>query len=195
MLSAIIATHESERVLVPTLAALVAGVTDGLLTEAIIADAGSRDGTRDVADVAGCRFLSSAAPLPARLREAAAQSRAPWLMFLRAGVVPADGWMRAVARFIDTSERENLTESRAAAFRPPPADDLARPALADLVAQFRAVFGAMPKPEHGLIISRRFYQAMGGHPDASDPEPALLRAVGRKRIAVLDVAARMRRDT
>ena len=59
MLSVIIATHESERTLVPTLAALVPGATAGLLGEVIVADAGSRDATAEVADVAGCRFMAS----------------------------------------------------------------------------------------------------------------------------------------
>ena len=66
MLSAIIATHESEHALVPTLAALVPGVTAGLLGDVVITDAGSNDATADVAEVAGCRFMASSDPLGAR---------------------------------------------------------------------------------------------------------------------------------
>ena len=40
MLSAIIATHESERALVPTLAALVPGAISGFVTEVVAADGG-----------------------------------------------------------------------------------------------------------------------------------------------------------
>ncbi len=50
MLSVIVATHESERALVPTLAALVPGATAGLLGEVVVADAGSRDATAEVAE-------------------------------------------------------------------------------------------------------------------------------------------------
>ena len=50
MLSAIISTHESERALVPTLAALVPGATAGLLGEVIVADAGSYDATAGLLD-------------------------------------------------------------------------------------------------------------------------------------------------
>ena len=85
MLSAIIATHELERTLVPTLVALVQGATAGLLGEVVVADGGSRDSTAEVADIAGCRFMASSAPLGARLKDAAKTTRAPWLMFLRAG--------------------------------------------------------------------------------------------------------------
>ena len=77
MLSAIIATHESERALVPTLAALVPGAVSGLVTEVLVADAGSRDATREVADVAGARFMSSSDPLGIRLKAAAASTRSP----------------------------------------------------------------------------------------------------------------------
>ena len=41
MLTVVIATHESERSLVQTLAPLVSGATAGLITEVIVADAGS----------------------------------------------------------------------------------------------------------------------------------------------------------
>jgi len=99
MLSVIIATHESERALVPTLAALVPGATAGLLGEVIVADGGSRDATAEVADVAGCRFMASGEPLGARLKAAAATTRTPWLMFLRAGCVPEPGWVEAADRF------------------------------------------------------------------------------------------------
>src|SRR3954465_1389724 len=102
MLSAIIATHNSERALVPTLAALVPGATAGLLGEAIIADGGSSDATAEVADIAGCRFIVSPDPVGARLKAAAVTTKTPWLMFLRAGCVPEPGWIQAADRFMAT---------------------------------------------------------------------------------------------
>ena len=59
MLSVIIATLDSERALVPTLAALVPGAMAGLVSEVLVADGGSRDETAVVADVAGCNFCWS----------------------------------------------------------------------------------------------------------------------------------------
>src|SRR6202142_570132 len=103
MLSAIIATHQSEPALGPTLAALVPGATAGLLGEVIVADAGSTDATAAVADIAGCRFMASGEPLGARLRAAAASTRAPWLMFLRGGCVPGPDWVEAAERFIEAT--------------------------------------------------------------------------------------------
>jgi hypothetical protein len=89
--------------LVPTLSALVPASAAGLLAEVVIADAGSRDATADVADIAGCRFTSSTEALGTRLKAAAATVRSPWVMFLRAGAVPQPGWIEAVDHFIQTT--------------------------------------------------------------------------------------------
>ncbi len=191
MLSAIIAAHESERTLVPTLAALVPGVTAGLLAEVIVADGGSRDNTAEVADIAGCRFVASGEPLGTRLKAAAAATRAPWLMFLRAGCVPEPGWEGAAERFIETSDR--LENTRAAVFRPPGVADLLRPGMAELFALVRVALGGGAKPEQGLLIARRHYDALGGHPEGADAEAAILRRIGRRRVDMLATGARFGR--
>lgn len=188
MLSVIIAAYESERSLVPTLAALVPGATAGLLGEVIVADGGSRDASAEVADIAGCRFMGSAEPLGARLKAAAASTRAPWLLFLRAGCVPEPGWIDAAGRFIDATEAL-AGAARAAVFRPPGAADLLHPRLSELAALLRVIFGGGPKPEQGLLIARRFYDEIGGHPDGADAETAILRKLGRRRTAMLPTGA------
>jgi glycosyltransferase involved in cell wall biosynthesis len=189
MLSAIIATHESERTLVPTLAALIPGATAGLLGEVIVADAGSHDATAEVADVAGCRFMASSDPLGARLQAAAASTRTPWLLFLRAGCVPETGWVSAADRFMQATDTLDGA-GRAAVFRPPGAADLLRPGLSEVIALLRVALGGGAKPEQGLLIARRFYVALGGHPAGADAEAALLRQIGRRRIAMLPIGAR-----
>jgi glycosyltransferase involved in cell wall biosynthesis len=188
MLSAIIATRESERTLVPTLAALVPGAVAGLLAEVVVADAGSRDATAETADIAGCRFLVSAEPLGARLKAAAATTKTPWLMFLRAGCVPEPGWIGAAQRFMETADRL-AGARRAAVFRPPGVADLLRPGLAEIVDLMRVAFGGGAKPEQGLLIARRFYDALDGHTDDEAAEAALLRRLGRRRIAMLSSGA------
>jgi glycosyltransferase involved in cell wall biosynthesis len=192
MLSAIIATHESERALVPTLAALVPGAAAGLLAEVVIADAGSRDATAEVADIAGCRLISSTEPLGTRLKAAAASTRSPWLIFLRAGAVPQTGWIDAADRFMQATD---LLEdaARAAVFRPPGATDYLRPSLAEIVTLLRTALGGGPGPEQGLLIARRFYEAIGGHSASADAETALLRRLGRRRTAMLATAVAVTR--
>jgi glycosyltransferase involved in cell wall biosynthesis len=183
MLSAIIATHESERMLVPTLSALVPAVATGLLREVVVADAGSRDATAEVAEIAGCRFISSQEPLGVRLKAAAAATKAPWLMFLRAGTVPGPGWISAAERFIQAADM--IDKPRAAVFRPAGIADMMRPGLAEMLAVMRVAFGGAPSPEQGLMIARRFYAALGGHEDGDNAERALLRKLGRRRITML----------
>src|SRR5262249_15121088 len=139
MLSAIIDTCESERTLVPTLAALVPAAASGLLKEVVIADAGSRDATAEVADIAGCRFLSSTEPAGVRLKSAAVSTRSRWLMFLRAGMAPQPGWIDAVERFIADSEQSD--SGRAAVFRPAGFGDLMRPGLSEIAALLRVTLG------------------------------------------------------
>jgi glycosyltransferase involved in cell wall biosynthesis len=182
MLNAIIATRESERTLVPTLSALVPAVTDGLLAEVVVADAGSRDATADMADIAGCRLMASSGPLGARLKAAAASTRAPWLLFLRAGHVPAPGWVAAVGDFIERagSPAGNL---QAAVFRAGAAS-APRPGFGEVLAAIKTAF-AGAEATRGLLIARSLYDELGGHPPHDGAEAALLRRLGRRRIGLL----------
>ena len=189
MLSVVIPTQESERLLVPTLAALVPGAMSGLVSEVVVIDAGSKDATEEVADIAGCRFIRSAVPLGARLREAAVSTRTPWLMFLCPGCVPEPGWIEAAERFMEaTSQLDDA--ARAAVFRPPGAADLLRPGLSEVLALLRVMVGGGARPEQGLLIARRFYDALGGHPEGDETEAAMLRKLGRRRVTMLSSGAR-----
>ena len=49
----------------------------------------------------------------------------------------------------------------------------------------RQAFGAMPHPDRGLLIARRFYDALGGHGGGAGGDVALMRTIGRRRIAIL----------
>lgn len=179
MLSAIISTRESERSLVPTLNALFPAVMAGLLAEVIVTDAGSRDATRDVADIAGCRFLSSAAPLGTRLKGAAAVSKSAWLLFLPAGSVLDAAWVDAVQTFIAQGHID-----RAGAFRTN---------VRGLSGLFDAFFGGR-EPEHGLVIARCAYDELGGHDGGEDADRALLRKLGR-RVTTLPASVTVRQYT
>jgi glycosyltransferase involved in cell wall biosynthesis len=187
MLSVVIPTLNSERVLVPTLAMLVPGAMSGLVREVIIADAGSTDETLEVADVAGCTVLSSSQPLAAQLRAAAAAARAPWLMFLRAGAVLDTTWIDETTRFIEESER---SDGSAAVFRKAVSARASYPALREILGLLAfSVFGRT-SPDQGLVISRALYDALGGHRDvAADPEADLLARLGR-RVLMLRSGAR-----
>jgi hypothetical protein len=187
MLSAVIPTNESERSLVPTLAQLVAGAADGLLREVIIADAGSKDATAGVADVAGCRLMTLPGPLGPRLTAAAATARASWLLFLRPGIVLDASWVRETARFIEMSDQRAGGDAPAAVFRP--GASAGGPVFVEALSLLRVAFGGAPRPEQGLVIAKRVYEGLGGHHDRSDTEADLLRRIGRHRIVMLRAGA------
>jgi glycosyltransferase involved in cell wall biosynthesis len=183
MLSVIIPTQDSERALVRTLAPLVAGATTGLISEVLVADGGSKDDTAVVADVAGCNFMIVAGPLGRRLHTAAGAARAPWLMFLRPGTVLETLWPEEARRFV---EQPSPTEIAAVfRLRPP-----ARSAWREMLSLLATAFGRLPDPAQGLLISRAFYDALGGHSEhAAAPETDLISRIGRRRIAILATSA------
>jgi glycosyltransferase involved in cell wall biosynthesis len=182
MLSVIIATLDCEFALARTLASLVPGAVDGLVSEAIVADGGSRDGTAIVADAAGCVFITAEASLSRRLKTAAAKARAPFLLFVRPGVVLDAGWIGEARRFAERSAPEQCAVFRRGA--------VAQTTLREFRALLAAALGALPRPDQGLLISRRFYDALGGHADdTADPEGDLIRRIGRKRLTTLAAGA------
>jgi glycosyltransferase involved in cell wall biosynthesis len=174
MFSVIIPTADSERALVPTLAALVPGATAGIIREVIVTDAQSRDQTEEVADIAGCRFVSSSKPLGVRLTEAAKTARGDWLMFLRPGCVPGPTWIDETIAFVDEIARRNGPNT--AIFAPE-----ATTVLAILARALRRPVS----PQQGLIIAKAFYLELGGHSDTASPEASFLKRLGRRRIATL----------
>jgi glycosyltransferase involved in cell wall biosynthesis len=188
MLSVIIPTRNSERALVPTLAALVPGATAGLIAEVLIADGGSKDDTAAVADVAGCNFFIADGVLAHRLKAAAARARMPWLMFLHPGTVLDTPWTGEVARFLQLE----MQRPQAAVFR----RCTSRTGPRELLLKVGATLGAPPRPEQGLLIARQLYDAIGGHSErAGDPEHDLVRRIGRRRIARLTSQAFAGRNT
>jgi len=189
MLTVIIPTKNHERALVPTLAMLVPGAMSGTVSQVIVVDGGSTDATAQVVDVAGCEIMTSTAPLAARLRSAAAAARGSWLMFLRPGVVLDAAWVEEATRVIENAVARQTVASHAAAFRKSSAPDTAEPLWRQVLGLFWAALRG-PHPEQGLMISRQFYERIGGHrDDAADPEAELLRRLGRRRIVTLRSAA------
>ena len=189
----VIATHDSERPLLPTLAALVPGAAAGTVREVIIADAGSRDATAKIADVAGCRLLVSDKPQGARLKAAAATARSGWLLFLTPGVVLDVTWIDETRRFTENGEMLGLATRQAAVFRAGagPSPSL----LAEALGLLRRAVSTRPQPQQGLLIAKELYDELGGHDEAArEPERDLYRRLGRGRIHLLRSSASLLTD-
>jgi glycosyltransferase involved in cell wall biosynthesis len=179
MLSVIIATKDSERALVATLAALVSGATAGLISEVLVADGGSHDDTAAVAEVAGCNFMVVDGATARRLQAAAATARARWLLFLQPGTILEAPWIGDAQRFVERASRQDS----AAVFR---RGAPLQTSLGDALSFLATALGARPRPEQGLLIAKDFYAALGGHSHtAADPERDLIRRIGRRRIVRL----------
>ncbi len=103
--------------------------------------------------------------------------------------MPEPGWVDAIDRFIEAADRLDGS-ARAAVFRPPGVADLLRPGLAEVIALLRVALGGGAKAEQGLLIARQFYNDLNGHPDGDNAEAAMLRRLGRRRIAMLPTGAR-----
>ena len=180
MLTVIIATENSEHALVPTLSALVSGATGGLISEVLVADAGSRDGTATVADVAGCNFTLIDGTAAHRLKSAADKARARWLLFLQPGTILDEPWTGDAQRFMDLAA---WGQERAAVFR---RGAPMQSSLRDALSLMATALGARSRPEQGLLLSNAFYTALGGHSEtAADPETDLIRRIGRRRLVRL----------
>ena len=183
MLSVIIPTLDSERMLVPTLGTLVSGAATGTVRDVIIADGGSSDATLRIADFAGCEILTSKAPLGVRLRDATAKAKASWVMFLRPGVVLDAAWVEEAGRFIGQAEMRGAPEAAAAVFRPVAGTE--RPLLLEAWSLVRLALSAKTAAEQGLIVSKVLYDQVGRHRDVNDPEKDLLTRIGRRRLTLL----------
>jgi hypothetical protein len=186
MLTIIIPTLNSERALVATLAPLIQGAMSGLVREVIIADGGSNDATVQVADLAGCTVLGSTATLGTRLHAAALAARAPWLMFLRPGIVLDPSWLDETSRFI--AETEN---GGAAVFRKLVSRRAAYPLALEALSLLGFSLLRHAHPDQGLVIAGQLYWAVGGHDAKSnDPESDLLARLGRRLVMLRSGAKR-----
>ena len=175
MFSIIIPTHDSERALVPTLAALVPGATAGIVREVIVADGGSRDQTEQVADIAGCRFLASAEPRGHRLKAAADAARGDWLMFLEPGLVPGPTWIDETIAFDGCGRRRR---------RVPPLFRREGGVLRRGAAPARPA-----RCREGLIIREEFLPRAAGIATPPTRKGSLLRRIGRRRRVTLRAIA------
>jgi glycosyltransferase involved in cell wall biosynthesis len=179
MLSVVIPTQDSERALVPTLAALVPGAVAGIVREVIVADGGSADATAEIADGAGCRVIILGEPRGARLKAAADAARAPWLLFLSPGCVLDATWTDEVRRFVEEAALRGCADSHAAAFRR--TSSSFRPTLLEALALLGSALGARPRTSQGLLISKALYERIGRHRhDGDSPEDDLGRRLGRR---------------
>jgi len=185
MISVIIPTLNAERLLVPTLGALIPATVDGLVREVIVADGGSTDRTLEIAEDAGAEMVHAEPGRGNQLIAGAAKARFPWLLFLHADTLLEPGWHREAAAFIERTE-EDRRLPMAGAFRFALDDIGFRPRLLEAGVAARCALVRLPYGDQGLLIPARLYREIGGYctmPLMEDVDIA--RRLGRKRIIML----------
>ncbi|MBQ0709508.1 glycosyl transferase [Ochrobactrum sp. AP1BH01-1] len=96
MLSVVLETLNSEKALAHTLSALVPAVVEGLLRRVSVIDRGSSDETALVTLGAGCAFHAEK-----DIKTALDEIRTPWVLLLRPGAIPQEGWEEALRRHME----------------------------------------------------------------------------------------------
>jgi len=179
MLSVIIPTEGQDPPVVATLAALVPGVTAGLIQDVVLVDRGETDTIARVADIAGCGFLVCKGSRADALAAGVKETRAPWLMFLHPGTVPDQGWIDETARFIDRMASAPVPRAAILRYARSP---YANHGLGATVAHALRLLSG-PSPDQGLVIARRHFEVLGGYPAGRrDAERTLLRKLGPARL-------------
>ena len=119
MITALILTDRRDGMegLAATLAALVAGVAEGLVADAVVLS------LKDDPEVAAVAEGVGAAHVAADRRTAwsvgARLGRRDWLLCLEAGDVPLDGWIGAVAAYLAETRAPALARARRVGWRRP----------------------------------------------------------------------------
>lgn len=182
LLSVVIPTLNAARHLAGTLAALRGAPS----AELIIADGGSGDATRPLAEAAGATVLDAPRGRGAQIAAGAAAARAPWLLLLHADTRLSPGWGKvAAAHMADPANAARAGYFRFALdSRAPQARRLER------AVAWRSRMLGLPYGDQGLLIPARFLADLGGVrmlPLMEDVD--LVRRIGRRRLVALDADA------
>ncbi len=158
-----------------------------LKIELIIADGGSKDTTKELAVSYGAKLVQSDQGRGTQLAKGAKKAKGDWFLFLHADTHPGYGWEVAVQRFMDKPENR----FNAAYFIFKLDHDVTQAKLIEKVVALRCQLFSLPYGDQGLLISREFYELIGGYaqiPIMEDLE--ILRTIKRSRLKPLPVVAK-----
>jgi glycosyltransferase involved in cell wall biosynthesis len=159
MISVVIPTANSERLLPRCFDSLIPAAVRGMVREVIVSDSGSSDGTLAIADAAGAHVVRARKGRGAQLVDGAATAKSDWLLFLHPETSLEPGWDAEAESFIAQAVMER---PRAAVFRFALEDFGGEARRAEAKAALRTSLFALPYGDQGLLIPKRLYQKVGG---------------------------------
>lgn len=154
MITAIIETRDDEVALAHALAALVPAATEGLLSDVVVIDHDSSDGTLIVAEAAGCAIVRARAVSGDPRRFAAERARGHWLLFLAPTTILRPGWQAetaAVMAVASATARERTTIAALGVNGAP----------AGWFAQLR-IWKRGPNANRAILVSRQLFLERAG---------------------------------
>ena len=168
MMTGLVLAEGSPEDVAVTLAALVPAVVEGLLGDAVVIARQPDPALATIAEIAGAS-LAFAPGNADPWRAGGRLARREWLLCLKSGDVPGEGWMRAVDRFLAAAVREDRPLGRFSRTGLGAAAALSR--LAEAMAGTRTV-----RP--GDLVQRNWLASREG-----------------ERVRPLRIAARIERDS
>ena len=187
MISVVVPTANSERLLPRCFDSLIPAAVRGIVREVIVTDAGSSDGTLAIADAAGAHVVHSRNNRGSQLAAGAAVAKSDWLLFLHPETALEPGWEMEAESFIG---QEMMERPRAAVFRFALEDFGGEARRAEAKTALRTALFALPYGDQGLLIPKRLYKKLGGYRPLADMEDAdMVRRIGRRRLVSLRARA------
>ncbi len=186
MISVVIPTLNAQHHLPRCFDSLIGATVRGLVKEVIVADGGSGDDTKLIADAAGCHIAHAGKSRAEQFRAGAEMARGDWLLFLLPQTALEAGWESEVESFM---ARVTFEQPRAATFRFALDDFEPKARRREMAAALRAHLFALPGAKQGLLIPRRLYQKLGGHRVGAMEDADLARRIGRGRLVPLRARA------
>ena len=179
MLSVILPTLNEEERLKPTLNSI-----KRFVDEIIISDGGLIDGTVGYAKSVGARVVTVGKGRGSQLKIGAQIAEGDWLLFLHADTVLADGWFTEATKFM------NLGLDKAGVFKFSFDDPRWLARVIEKIVFLRNKLLAMPFGDQGMLISRSFYEDLGGFKSIPIFEDVdIIRRIGRRQLVFFNSRA------
>ncbi len=186
MISVIIPTLNAAEELPRCFDSLIAAVVRGIVREVIVADAGSDDDTRAIADATGAHFVRSDHGRAGQLAAGVRIAKSDWLLFLNPELALEQGWDAEAEVFMEQSSFERPL---AASFRLGFDEFGAGARRKEALAALRCLLFGLPAGEHALLFPKRLYQKLDGHRASPLTDIDLVRRIGRSRLVMLRARA------